>query len=331
MVPNIMVQVGSLQISPELINASCAWASDLGQLQALFDSSDTGAVLTRTSTLGGFEEDDSHTVAFASSSATSLNSYGYSPHKLSQYLSWIESILGAAPTSKPKPFIISVTASEPHVMRSTIDAIQALRSKSPAFADIGIEFNTSCPNIRGSTPSGYAFTNLVPLLTVLADAWRADNSLTLGLKLPPYVHAAQFAEMFDTLRQFSTTTDADGHARNPIAYIACTNTLGNALLFAEQTFDARKDSVFAVPTALGGIAGDALHALALGNVYSFARLLEAEDPVSGLKNLVIFGIGGVTSAEAAVRMRKAGASVVGSATLFGKEGVHAFKIISGKD
>jgi hypothetical protein len=28
-------------------------------------------------------------------------------------------------------------------------------------------------------------------------------------------------------------------------------------------------------------------------------------------------------------MRKAGAAVVGSATLFGKEGVHAFKIISG--
>ncbi|KAF7344428.1 DHO-dh domain-containing protein [Mycena sanguinolenta] len=317
-----MVQVGSLHISPELVNASCAWASDLGQLQALFDSPDTGAVLTRTSTLEGFQEDaSSHTVAFASSSTTSLNSYGYSPHKLSQYLSWIESILSAAATPKSKPFIISITASQPDVTRSTIDAIQALRSKGPAFADIGIEFNTSCPNIRGSTPPGYAFTNLVPLLTVFADAWRADNSLTLGLKLPPYVHAAQFAEVLDTLRQFSTTADVDGHARNPIAYIACTNTLGNALLMITRLRYRRP---------LGGIAGDALHALALGNVYSFARLLEAEDSASGLKNLVIIGIGGVTSAEAAARMRKAGASIVGSATLFGKEGVRAFEIISGK-
>ncbi|KAJ7255883.1 hypothetical protein B0H12DRAFT_1113281 [Mycena haematopus] len=324
-----MVQVGSLKVSPGLVNASCAWASDLGQLQALFDSPDTGAVITRTTTIGGFREDDTHTVAFASSSTTSLNSYGYSPHRLFQYLSWIESILRAAPTPKLKPFIISITASHPEVMQSTIGAIQALRGRGPAFADIGIEFNTSCPNIRDSAPSGYAFANLVPLLSVLADAWRADTSLTLGLKLPPYVHAGQFAEVLDTLRQFSASVD--GHARNPIAYIACTNTLGNALLFAEQTISAEsEDRVFAVPTALGGIAGDVLHALALGNVYSFARLLEAEDPVSGLKKLVIIGIGGVTSAEAAARMRKAGASIVGSATLFGKEGVRAFKIIGGE-
>jgi len=258
-----------------------------------------------------------------------LNSYGYSPHKLSQYWIWIESILRAAPAPNPKPFIISITASHANDMRSTIDAIQALRSKGPAFAHIGIEFNTSCPNIRGSAPSGYAFANLIPLLSVLAGAWRADDSLTIGLKLPPYVYAAQFAEVLETLRQFSIM-GADGRARNPIAYVACTNTLGNALLFGEQVEPATGEREFAVPTALGGIAGDALHSLALGNVYSFAQLVKAEDSASGLKNLVIIGIGGVTSAEGAARMRKAGASIVGSATLFGKEGVRAFKIISGE-
>ncbi|KAJ7806139.1 hypothetical protein B0H14DRAFT_2876684 [Mycena olivaceomarginata] len=298
-----MVQVNSLDVSPSLVNASCAWASDLGQLQALFDSPYTGAVVTRTSTLAGFEEDDSHTVAFASSSTTSLNSYGYSPHKLSQYLSWIESILGAAPAAKRKPFIISITASYPDVLKSTIGAIQELRNKGPAFAGIGIEFNASCPNIRGAVPWGYAFANLVPLLTVLVDAWRADNSLTLGLKLPPYVYAAQFAEVLATLH------DLNGQTLNPIAIVGASGT---------------EERAFAVPTALGGIAGDSLHPLALGNVYSFARLLEAEDLESGLKNLVIFGIGG--GAECA----KAGASIVGSATLFGKEGVQAFKILSGE-
>ncbi|KAJ6569597.1 hypothetical protein B0H19DRAFT_1136174 [Mycena capillaripes] len=329
-----MVQVGSLEISPPLVNASCAWASDLSQLQALFDSPYTGAVTTRTSTLGGFPEDASHTVAFASSSTSSLNSYGYSPHKLFQYLTWIEIILSAVPTTpKPKPFLISITASHPDVMRSTIGAIQSLRAKDPVFAPIGIEFNTSCPNIRDYAPTGYAFAALAPLLSVLADAWRADPTLTLGLKLPPYVYTAQFAAVLDTLRGFSTPD-----ARNPIAYLACTNTLGNALLFAEQVVaaggepaaSAVGESAFAVPKALGGVAGDTLHALALGNVYSFTRLLEAEDAASGLRDLVIVGIGGVTSAEAAARMRKAGAAVVGSATLFGKEGVDAFKILSGK-
>ncbi|KAJ7037519.1 hypothetical protein C8F04DRAFT_1035844 [Mycena alexandri] len=324
-----MVQVGGLDISPPLINASCAWASDLSQLQALFDSPYTGAVTTRTSTLGGFAEDASHTVAFASSSTTSLNSYGYSPHKLSQYLSWIEAIILNAPsTSKLKPFLISITASDADSMQETISAIQTLRAKSPAFSSrIGIEFNTSCPNIRGSAPAGYAITELASVLGVLADAWRADSSLTIGLKLPPYVHGGQFAGVLDALRGYS-----DAQGRNPIAYFACTNTLGNALLFAEQVGGAGTGDggPFAVPTALGGVAGDALHALALGNVYSFARLLEAEEPASGLRNIVLVGIGGVTSAEAAARMRKAGAAIVGSATLFGKEGVHAFKILSGE-
>jgi dihydroorotate dehydrogenase (fumarate) len=262
-------------------------------------------------------------VAFSSSSTSSLNSYGYSPHNLAQYLTWIEVILGAAPA--PKPFIISITASDADAMAATIAAVQALRAKSPTFAGIGIEFNTSCPNIRGSAPTGYAFAALAPLLEVLAAAWRADSSLTLGLKLPPYVYAAQFSAVLDALRVLST---ADG--RNPIAYFACTNTLGNSLLFAEQVEVAPVGSAFAVPTALGGLAGDALHALALGNVYSFARLLAAETPASGLREIVIVGIGGVTSAEAAARMRAAGAAVVGSATLFGKEGVHAFKILSGE-
>ncbi|KAJ7139534.1 hypothetical protein C8R44DRAFT_828049 [Mycena epipterygia] len=329
-----MVQVGSLTISPSLLNASCAWASDLSQLQALFDSPYTGAVITRTATLGGFAEDDSHTVAFSSSSTSSLNSYGYSPHPLAQYLAWIESILSAASNPNPKPFIISTTASDPAVMRATLAAIQALRVKSPAFAAIGIEFNTSCPNIRDSAPTGYAFAGLALLLDVLAEAWRADPSLTLGLKLPPYVYAAQFAAVLDALRALSVPdaeADGSGRVRNPIAYVACTNTLGNSLLFGDQVeAGPGSTAAFAVPTALGGLAGDALHALALGNVYSFARLLAAEGPASGLRDVVIVGIGGVTSVGAAARMRTAGAAVVGSATLFGKEGVHAFKILSGE-
>ncbi|KAJ7048142.1 hypothetical protein C8F01DRAFT_1195102 [Mycena amicta] len=319
-----MVRLGSLQVSPPVVNASCAWASDLDQLQSLFNCPHTGAVITRTATLGGFAEDATHTAAFASESLSSLNSYGYSPHKLSQYLIWIESILDA--TSSPKPFIISTTASDPDSMQLTISAIQSLRTKYPC---IGVEFNTSCPNIHNSPPTGYTPRALVPILRVLADAWAADPTLTLGLKLPPYVHAAQFSDLLDVLRALCTLEPGSGLARSPIAYLACTNTLGNSLLFAEQVEDAISPE-FAVPTALGGLAGDSLHPLALGNVRSFAQALASEGPSSGLQDLVIVGIGGVTSAAAAARMRKTGASIVGSATLFGKEGVRAFEILAGE-
>lgn len=57
-----MARIGSIEVSPALINSSCAWASDLSQLQELYDCPYTGAVTTRTSTLGGFPENSSHTV-----------------------------------------------------------------------------------------------------------------------------------------------------------------------------------------------------------------------------------------------------------------------------
>ena len=57
-----MVEINSIEVKPPLINASCAWASDKAQLQALFDCPNTGAVTTRTATENGFLEDASHTV-----------------------------------------------------------------------------------------------------------------------------------------------------------------------------------------------------------------------------------------------------------------------------
>jgi len=57
-----MVLINSIDISPPLLNSSCAWSSDLQQLTDLYESSYTGAITTRTATLDGFEEDATHTV-----------------------------------------------------------------------------------------------------------------------------------------------------------------------------------------------------------------------------------------------------------------------------
>ena len=83
-----------------------------------------------------------------------------------------------------------------------------------------------------------------------------------------------------------------------------------------------------MPTAVGGVAGDSLHALALGNVYTFQQQLAAQDAQdAGLAGIKIIGVGGVTSKAAAARMTQAGADAVACATLFGKEGVRAFEIL----
>ncbi|KAF8167861.1 hypothetical protein B0H34DRAFT_760338 [Crassisporium funariophilum] len=325
-----MVFLNTIEIDPPLLNSSCAWSSDLHQLTDLYESPFTGAITTRTATHSGFKEDDNHTVAFAAGSITTINSYGYSPHPLSEYLSWVETTITTR-SPATKPIIISITASDPVTLRPMVQSIQDLRHKlhdNTRKSKIAIELNTSCPNIPNSPPSGYSFDTLLPLIQVLAQAYAEDPTLTIGLKLPPYVVKDQFTEVIAGLKSL-VLQDSDGRMNCPIAFLTCTNTLGNTLLFSEQTIQATDTVEFAVPTALGGLAGDCLHPLALGNVFTFKSLLGLESSINaGLESIKIIGVGGVTSKDAAERMRKAGADVIGCATLLGKEGVRAFEILS---
>ncbi|GLB36571.1 putative TRAPP complex subunit trs31 [Lyophyllum shimeji] len=338
-----MVKINTLNISPPLINSSCAWASDLEQLTELYNCPYTGAVTTRTATLDGFQEGPSHTVAFSQKSVSSINSYGYSPHPLAQYLKWVKELLQkpSPPEHPRKPFIISITSSDPEKLRTMVQNIQVLRGElndsTTPHTSIAIELNTSCPNIPKAPPTGYAFPSLIPLLTVLQEECAKDPSLTIGLKLPPFVYRDQFLAVIDGIKGLCPPSTGEGK-RCPFAFFTCTNTLGNSLLFADQATagtqpgpgeSAAPAHSFAVPTGLGGLAGEALHALALGNVYTFAQLLR-EPANAALAGIAIIGVGGVTSKAAADRMRRAGAAVVGCATLLGKEGVRAFEIVGGE-
>jgi dihydroorotate dehydrogenase (fumarate) len=213
-----------------------------------------------------------------------------------------------------------------------VQAIQRCRAKlndtTSTQSMIAIELNTSCPNIPNSPPSAYKFPSLVPLLRILKDEYTKDETLTIGLKLPPFVYRDQFREVLDGMKVLCAITDNGVSTKCPFAFFTCTNTLGTNLLFAEQAdFASRPTGQFAVPPGLGGLAGDSLHTLSLGNVYTFTQLLSEPEYVY-LKDITIIGVGGVTSKEAAGRMRRTGAAVVGCASLFGKEGVKAFEIVT---
>lgn len=228
-----------------------------------------------------------------------------------------------------------------------IDSIQALRAElhdaNDPISRIAVELNTSCPNIIGSAPLAYNFPAILPLLRVMANHFQSDPSLTLGIKLPPYFYAAQFEEVVQGLLEFSHPGSGDAAvAQNAFAFLTCTNTLGSSLMFAEQTRSVPSSEAqrsYALSTPLGGLAGEAIHSLSLGNVYSFAQLLSGSEraeqsgiavPLStSLQSIKIIGVGGVTTPDAVDRMRRAGASVVGCATLLGREGVGAFEILSG--
>jgi len=207
-----------------------------------------------------------------------------------------------------------------------IDSIQQLRRKlgddQDSSSRIAIEINTSCPNIAYAPPPSYDIPALRPLLSVLASQFSKDPTLVIGLKLPPYVVATQMSELVGAIEELAD--------KSPIAFLTCTNTLGMSLLFADQAERREasgQPSQFALPSPLGGLAGDSLHMLALGNVYTFSKLLSASENES-VRDISIVGVGGVTSPAAVKRMHDAGAKVVACATIFGKLGIDAFEMLS---
>lgn len=342
-----MAAIRRLVISPPFMNSSSPAASEQNQLQELFDSPYTGAVTTRTATLTGFTETSEHTVAFTNESISSVNSYGYSPRPLSAYIDYVDAILSNADETSTKPFIISITSSSPISLASMLDSIQGLRTKlrdnEGTMSRVGIELNTSCPNIQGSPPPAYHLAELTPILDVLARYFREDPTLVIGLKLPPYVYSTQFDDLLRGIATYSRPDPSDESRRiSPFAFLTSTNTLGQTLFFAEQAVPlpgkaeadptASEEEVptpagFTLPTVTGGMAGEALHPLALGNVYTLRRLLDKNQEIS-LREISIIGVGGVTTREAHVRMRRAGASVVACATILVRDGVAAFEKLS---
>lgn len=275
-------------------------------------------------------------VVFTSSSTSTLNSYGYSPHPLCSYLDWVYTLLTTTTSTcsaSKKPIIISITSADVNELAEMVTSIQELRRRLKDSATIAgsvvdlstlvaIELNTSCPNIKDAPPPAYNFPAMQPLLHVLADAFYADPTLTIGLKLPPYLYATCFKDVVSIIASFSCKSPVS--PMNPFTFITCINTVGSALLFSNQVQGtSSSDANLALPMALGGLGGEAIHAIALGNVYNFSLYLK-ESTNPAIRDIVVIGVGGVVSSAAVDRMLKAGARIVGCATFLGQFGVAGF-------
>lgn len=88
---------------------------------------------------------------FGPDAQSSTNSFGYSPHPLEQYLAWLRPLALTASTavaggSPAKLLIVSITG--------TLEETEQMLVRLQGFAGeigqrIAVEFNASCPNIRG--------------------------------------------------------------------------------------------------------------------------------------------------------------------------------------
>ena len=342
-----------LNINPPLLNSASPWATTYDDLKSLYLNPATGAITTRTSLIDGFEHNasihqhcftspaDSSTIIPADhkstpSALTSLNTYGYSPHPLSTYLSWSSTLLLSSPPSPqrttPKPITISITGT-PSSISAAYPLISQAHSQLPSSLIkssqlLYIELNLSCPNIAHAPPPAYSPPLLLSYLSAIASAKSSspNPSIPTGIKLPPYTYPTQFTDLISTL--LASATPEQGC---PIDFITATNTLGSSLILAPpaQGSDAWTPALSSASgTGIGGLAGTALHPLALGNVATLRHLLDEHE---GLRDIEIIGVGGVSDHQGYERMRSVGASAVGVATALGAGGINVFAKILGSN
>ncbi len=333
-----------LTFDPPLLNSANPWATTKEDLAALYDCPHTGAVTTRTALANAFNHDGathqycffqpkSHLVQRHSTHiraphqstnsrepVSSLNTLGYSPFSVQEYLQIIKDLLLSVELKKnpTKPIVISVAGSPSEVLDHyhRISQLQLNLNQTHGIpARFLMEINLSCPNIAGKPPPAYSSEELSKYLMPLIDADPGGcGTIQVGIKTPPYTYQTQFDELISALLKSS-------RGRCPISFITATNTLGSSLVLSESLTPALNSST---GTGIGGLAGSALHPLALGNVATIRRMLNAHEL---LQHVEIIGVGGVSDAAGYERMRAVGAAAVGVGTALGVEGVAVFERI----
>lgn len=318
-----------LNFYPPLLNSASRWATTSHQLQELYDCPNTGAVTIRTSLLNGFKhEDDIHQHGFfpaEQGSVSSLNTLGYSPISLCEYIAIVQSIHhndARLPRSK-KPFIFSVAGSYNDIIkcRHCIDEHTSITK-----ARCLMEINLSCPNIAGKSPPGYSKEELLNCLYALGNDKNSNNlesrelteKVEVGIKIPPYTFQGQFDDLISALLMSTQL-----YQTCPISFITAVNTLGFCLCLdpSDQSTPVLNS---ANGTGIGGLAGASLHPLALGNVASLRQRL---DSFEELKRIEIIGVGGVADGAGFRRMENVGAAAVGIGTALGSQGIRVFEKI----
>jgi dihydroorotate dehydrogenase (fumarate) len=352
------------RIDPPLLNSASPWATTYEDLKALYSCPFTGAITVRTSLLKGFRHDHSvHQYAFFDSGSaanvkgdesiaagrTSLNTLGYSPVPLGEYLEIVRRVVinGSdgegggdgwengeyrGQQGKKKPVIISVTGTPEEVEKAYLLIQGTSRDHG---LELGMEINLSCPNIKGKPPPAYDGAALAEYLVLirtqkkmlgqtLAESPEVGRTVMLplppvGIKLPPYTYIDQFEEVVGAI----ASATADG--KSVVDFVTATNTLGSSLVLNEECQPALASEA---GTGIGGLAGAALHPLALGNVATLRKVLDRREET---KEVFIIGVGGVSDHGGFERMRMAGAGAVAVATALGREGMGVFeKILTGK-
>jgi len=214
----------------------------------------------------------------------------------------------AAPSSKP--YILSISGLS---LDENLSMLDGLLEHPDAMQYLNaVEVNVACPNVPGKPLVGYDFPQLSRVVEKIAShaIFFEPYKVVLGFKLPPYFDVPFFAAVAAML---NPKAKSKGGA---LGYVVCCNTVGGAL-----AVDVDSESTVLHPKGgFGGMGGQHVRLIALGNVRQFRERLDA--------SIDIVGCGGVSTGEDAFAHILCGATAVQVATQHRVEGAGCFARIA---
>jgi len=282
---NISAEIAGVKLETCVLNAAGPKNATLEELEVIAKSA-SSAIMMKSCTLEpreGNPEPRYYDLPEGSINSMGLPNLGYKEYvRFSSLLKkW------------KKPVVASVSGLK------LADNIEILKAFNNSAADL-IELNLSCPNIAGKPQVCYDFEQTEEVLDKITSICQKP----LGLKLAPYFDFAHFEQMAEIIKKH----------KNKIAFLACINSIGNALVI-----DPAKESVVIKPNAgFGGLSGKYIKYTALANVRKFNELLP---------EIPIIGCGGIFKGSDAFEFILAGATAVQLGTVFMQEGPACFERI----
>jgi len=283
---NLNTKIAGIEFKSCTFNASGPEASTFEELEKI-GQSDSAAIMTKSCTLK--KRKGNPLPRIFKLPLGYFNSEGLPNPGYKTYLKFIPKL-----RRYDKPIIVSVAGFSVEEYKILVKTFQKTE------VDL-IEVNLSCPNIKNQAePIAYNPKKIEEVLKKISYL----GGKPIGLKLPPYPYYSIQQKIADLVKKYS------------ISFLSCTNTLGNALII-----DAVKEKpVLKGTQGFGGLSGQYLKPIALGNVRRFYEILKGK--------ISIIGVGGIRTGQDAFEFLLAGADAVQIGTIFIEEGVSCFRRIN---
>lgn len=289
-----ITNLASSKLTSFIYNASGVNNQILPQLKKIADSA-SGGVTMKSTSVNKWQgnETPNYIVKSKLIPGSTLNCMGIPNEGIDSAIEQMKELRSY--TNKPIiPSIFSLGGMDQYY--EMMDKLEANKE----FFDM-LEVNVSCPNIPGKPLLAYDMEAMESLMIKMQ-----KYTFKKALKLPPYFDMSQFDNVSCMVVKYK------------IDVIIVSNTIGGCLVINPET----ESTVLKPKNGMGGLGGDFIKPLALGNVWNFYKRLQGK--------VQIVGVGGVRTGTDAFEFLLAGADAVQTATTFAQEGAGAFDRIAGE-